>query len=83
MTMKMPPPDAYLRRERGEYEGRATLDILFSLGPPHPVHGATYDRLYTSDSILAAKASSFLARSARSTGSASPGEALSKINARK
>lgn len=42
-------PVAWVRDQRGEYEGRETLDPLFALGASRPVyhHGATYSPLYT------------------------------------
>ena len=41
-------PVAWLRDQRGIYEGRATLEPLFLLGemPPEPRNGATYSPLY-------------------------------------
>ena len=40
-------PAGWLRDQRGEYEGPATLDPLFVLAGPYPsMHGATYSPLY-------------------------------------
>ena len=52
-TDTLPPPDAWIRDQRGEYEGPETLEPLFTLGGSRPVshYGATYSPLIAVDTV--------------------------------